>query len=34
MNTHANQPTHDDDMPPEIDFTGDVRGKFLVRMRG
>lgn len=29
MNTHANQPTHDDDMPPEIDFTGAVRGKFF-----
>jgi hypothetical protein len=26
--TTANQPTHDDDMPEEIDFSQGVRGKF------
>jgi len=28
MNTTANPPQDDDDMPAEIDFSGGVRGKF------
>ncbi|MFN7955622.1 MAG: hypothetical protein U0610_28155 [bacterium] len=33
MRTHRKPPQHEDDLLPEYDFTGGVRGKYLERYR-